>query len=190
MHAREGTRQRALHRITCEWGRWVTRHAVVCAVFQPDYKVRGLIGFNLGDRPVWYPGVPITVSGKHLVFNPGFDQAGPPPADEWPGGLLDGAYICDPWQVVAPAIATARAAGGREALGRWRDVFEARIPAGTIEDIIYEHTLHRLRGIIVRRGWFRRKTYSLLEIPPLAESLKIDYAAESVGAQETAPESP
>ena len=163
-------RQRDLHRVECLWGDEVHRHAALYPVFQRDYKVRGLIGFTPGQRPLWYPNIPFGIDGKTVRFKESHEDDAAKPIEEWEPDHLRGAYFCDPWQMLGAAIADAPNSGQ---LGKWSDLFEKRIPRGQIVDLAFEPTLHRVRGVVVRRGLFGSRMYSTWEIPALAETLDV-----------------
>lgn len=173
MGTRVARRQRDLNRVECVIGDEVHRHAALYPVFQRDYKVRGLIGFTPGQGPLWYPDIPYSIDGKTVRFKVPYADDAAKPIDGWDSDHLRGAYFCDPWQILAAAIAAAPNSGQ---LGEWRDLFRMRIPRGEIVDLSFEPALHRVRGVVVRRGLFGTRMYSTWEIPALADSLDASAA--------------
>jgi hypothetical protein len=164
-----GLLQHNLSRITCEWGRDVRTHDVVFPVFARDYKVLGILGYSLATEPVWYGEVPVHVGKRGLRFKAAFRERGPQPVGATESGLFDGTYICDPWGVVAVAIQSFSREKGRAVPV---NIHGQSFLGGEIVGTEFEPPLHRVRGLVVRRGTFRRQTLSVMALPALAESLR------------------
>lgn len=170
MYPSEGTRQKRLQRIACEWGRDVREHSFVYPVFTTNYRVNGVLAYSLGAEPVWYPGSPAAVEKRRLRFKAPFAEDGPLAARALHPDTFQGAYLCDPWRIIAEAV---RGYTQGRALTPPVDIFEYEVRGQPLIDVVYERPLHRVRGFVVRRGiFYRTRTLSVLEIPALAEALK------------------
>ncbi len=169
MHPAEGTRQKRLHRITCEWGRDVREHSFVYPLFTRDCRVNGVLAYSLGAEPVWYPAPPAAVEKRRLRFKAFAAEDGPLAIGALHADTFQGAYLCDPWRVIAEAV---RVYAQGRAMTPPTDIFEYGLRGRPLIDVVYERPLHRVRGFVVRRGTFyRTQTLSVLEIPALAEAL-------------------
>lgn len=189
MRPEEGTPQRHLYRVSCEWEGDVHEHGAAYPVFGADYKTHGVIGLTLGEELVWYPEAPSYVQRRHLRFKTTGAEERPLDLPDWPAGLLEERYLCDPWGVLVPLL---EGRGLAERVGRPTDLFGRRLMGGQFEprgttgrciDVVFEKPLHRVRGVTVRRGTFRTRTLSVLEMPALSEALLPDVRAAAGGEE-------
>ncbi|MCH7479183.1 MAG: hypothetical protein IIA14_13920 [SAR324 cluster bacterium] len=162
-----GTRQMSLRRITCHWGDDRQTHAALIPFFREDYKVFGMLGFSLGTPPVWYPSVPLNAEGGHCRFKDSETEK-PPALGDLEPGLFQGAFYFDPWRVVAPAF---RAGEGFPDFNSTVNLAVRTIQRRPIVDVLLERHLHRVRGLVLKRGLLRSRAISVLTIPPLAKAL-------------------
>jgi hypothetical protein len=164
-----GMRQRNLRRMDCYWGDAHTRHAALVPFFHNDYRVRGLVGYAVGEPPRWYPGVPVVVERRRLIFKTA-EREHPPAWSELEREHFAGAFFHDPWGMLeamlsvipdTPPMLDAMNLAGRRLQGR------------PVHDVIFEPPLHRVRAFEVRSGFFGTRTISILSMPALIESLDV-----------------
>ena len=162
-----GTRQMSLRRITCLWGDHRQSHSALIPFFRGDYKVFGMLGFSLGTPPVWYPSVPMNAERGLCRFKDSETER-PPALHELEPELFQGAFYFDPWRVVAPAF---RSGEGFPDFSGAVNLAARTIQRRPILDVLLERHLHRVRGLVLKRGLLRSRAISVLTIPPLAAAL-------------------
>lgn len=168
MSQRTGLEQRRLRRITVQWGPQTREHLAVVPLFDAGYKVLGVVGLDADTEPMWYPGPPLIVEPRRLVFKSSLSDASPA-WDEVPEGMLEGCYFHDAWgavQVLVPQLP------GAPSLRDSVNLAGNRIQGRPIQDVIFEPPLHRVRAFLLRRRWGRAQPVSVLMLPPLAQCLE------------------
>jgi hypothetical protein len=167
-HLMQGVRQEELRRVTCQWGDYSRSHSAILPFFQADYKVFGLMGFSLGTAPAWYPGVPVHIEKRMLLFKDAYADAPPPLAGLDEETFAD-AYYYDPWRVLAAVFATEP---GFPPLAGALNLADQKLLGKPITDLLFEAQLHRLRGFVLKGWLFRVHRISTLQIPNLAEAIE------------------
>ena len=162
------TGARSLRRYECRWGDFSRKHHLVIPIFQANHKVKGFLGFSVEDFPVWYPGIPIIVERKRLVFKSAYDDR-PPSWGEVDRELFADAYFFDPWDAVAsvlPRISQAPPLKGGINLAR------ATLQSRPMIDVYFEPALHRLRAIEVVDWLIFKRRIDVTTLPAFPEAIE------------------
>lgn len=156
------------------------RHPALLPIFGTDYKVRGMVGLLPLAPPLWYPGSPVAVTSERLVFKD-TDYAEPLPiaellalegeqaqdeAERWKDAL-----VFDPTRRIERWLRHSAAGRQDSMLPAPRNIAGQLLLGQPVLDVVYEPSLHRVRGFWVRRNWYSRHELSALGIPALRESL-------------------
>jgi hypothetical protein len=168
MDDRYGIEQRLLRRVSVRWGPQERRHLAMVPLFDPGYKVLGLVGLDSDAPPRWYPGVPLTVERGRMVFRSSLSTASP----EWsdvPPELLTECYFLDPWGAI---LALVPHVPGGPSLAGAVNLAGCRIRGERIVDIVFEPALHRVRALQLRGRWRRSGRVQVLRLPPLSQCLQ------------------
>lgn len=163
-----GVQQRTLRRTLCQWGDQSRTHFVLVPFFHSDYKVIGIVGWSPNEEPVWYPGVPVTVARRRLVFKGSLTEL-PPPWAELPADTFDGAYYHDSWGALKAEI---QMMPGAPSLERAANLAGSRLSGRIIVDVMFERPLHRVRAFVLKGRFFRNRIVSILSMPALTEALQ------------------
>ncbi len=163
-----GVQQRTLRRTLCQWGDQSRTHFVLVPFFHSDYKVIGIVGWSPNEEPVWYPGVPVIVERRRLVFKDAL-TALPPPWAELPANAFDEAYYHDSWGALKAEI---QMMPGAPSLERAANLAGSRLSNRRILDVLFEPPLHRVRAFVLKGQFFRNRTVSIMSMPALAEALQ------------------
>ena len=163
-----GVQQRTLRRTLCQWGDQSRTHFVLVPFFHSDYKVIGIVGWSPNEEPVWYPGVPVTVDRRRLVFKNSLTEL-PPPWAELPADTFDGAYYHDSWGALKAEI---QMMPGAPSLERAANIAGSRLSGRRILDVLFEPPLHRVRAFVLKGQFFRNRTVSIMSMPALTEALQ------------------
>jgi hypothetical protein len=157
--------QRRLRRFRVYWGPQVLRHEALVPVFDGSYKVFGLIALDAEAPPTWYPGAPLTVERRLLLFRSSLSEA-PPRWRDVPPELLQACFYFDPWgaiETLLPAVA------GAPSMAQATNLAASRIHGERVADVLFEPTLHRVRALMLRRGWGLAHRVEVLRLPPLRQ---------------------
>ena len=163
-----GVQQRTLRRTLCQWGDQSRTHFVLVPFFHSDYKVIGIVGWSPNEEPVWYPGVPLIVDRRRLVFKNSATEL-PPPWAELPADTFDGAYYHDSWGALKAEI---QMMPGAPSLERAANLAGSRLSGRRILDVLFEPPLHRVRAFVLKERFFRNRTVSIMSMPALTEALQ------------------
>ena len=163
-----GVQQRTLRRTLCQWGDQSRTHFVLVPFFHSDYKVIGIVGWSPNEDPVWYPGVPVTVERRRLVFKGSLTKL-PPPWAELPANAFDEAYYHDSWGALKAEI---QMMPGAPSLERAANLAGSRLSGRIIVDVMFERPLHRVRAFVLKGRFFRNRTVSIMSMPALTEALQ------------------
>ena len=161
----ELTGQRDLRKMECVWGKQIHQHLLVLPLFHADHKVQGMIGFSSRQHPLWYPGAPVAVERRRLIFKAAFYDR-PPPWGEVERDLFRGAYYFDSWLAVAnwwPRLPDAPSTEGGVNLAL------ATIRSHSIAEVYFEPSLHRLRALELRESFFRTRRADVFSLPSFAD---------------------
>jgi hypothetical protein len=165
MDDRTGVAHRRLTNLRVHWGPQVREHLAVVPLFEGGYRVLGLVGLAADADPVWYPGVPLVVQRKQLVFRSSHSEASPQ-WSEVPPGLLEGVYFLDPWGAILSLVPRLPGAPSLEGAV---NLATAQVRGERPVDLLYEPALHRVRAIRLRGRWGGSHLVSVLRLPALAE---------------------
>lgn len=170
MEHRMGMAQRRMRRMTVHWGPHSRTHLALLPIFDSSYKVLGMVGLDADaeQHPVWYPGNPLTVEPRRMVFKSSLSDA-PPQWNEIEPGLLEDSYFHDPWGAIHALVPRVPGAPSLEGAV---NLAGNRIRGQPIMDVVYEPTLHRVRALQLRGRWGRSRTVPILRLPGLRESLE------------------
>jgi hypothetical protein len=168
MGAPSGIEQRSLRRFGVRWGAELRRHDALVPLFDEACRVLGLVGLDVMTGVTWYPGVPLTVERRALIFKVGH-LAAPPAWSEVPPGLLERCGYFDRSGLLAVLMALQP---GAPSLAGALNLAGRRIGEGRVVDAIYEPTLHRVRALALRGRWGRVRRVSILRLPGLAAALR------------------
>lgn len=187
--ARGGLRQSALRGVAVQWGRSEERLARAVPFFAADYKVLGLLGVTPQGGLRWYGGTPAHASARHVAFK---DTAAGPPAEAaaaLDAKTLHDAFYFDPQEVLLIAATGQPAARALEAAV---NLARHRLLDRRVVDVVYERSLHRVRGFLLAGPLGRPHPLAVYAVPGLRASLepppdspetRMDPAAAAEAAQ-------
>lgn len=170
MQTPTGIPQRRLRRMTVHWGPHTREHLALVPIFDGGYKVLGLVGLDASPEsaPVWYPGPPLVMERRRMMFKSSLSDM-PPSWGEMDPGLLEDTYFHDPWgaiQALVPLVPDAPSLEGALNLAG------NRIQGRPIVDVVFEPPLHRVRAMELRGRWGRTRTVPILRMPALAQAVE------------------
>lgn len=167
MAAATGTEQRTLQRLTVQWGPQVRRYRVVVPFFDAGYKVLGLAAVGSDFGVTWYPGAPWKVEPHRLAYKDlGLDA--PPPWSEVPTGLLERAYFFDPTGAIALMLPRQP---GAPSLAGAVNLTGTSLRGQSVQDIVFEPALHRVRALMLGGRWGRVQRVSVMRLGALPRGL-------------------
>ncbi len=167
MQNMNGTHQSRLRRIIARWGKLQRRHKVLIPFFHDDYRVFGFMGVTPRVEPVWYPGLPVAVTPGEVSFK-SLERDVPPGLAECDPDTFEGAYFYDGSQELAQLVMLNQRYPSFE---RTVNLANYRLKGRRVTDLAFERTLHRVRGFIIRSGWFSTTHVSIMRISSLETEL-------------------
>lgn len=176
MNSNRSIGQRNLRRVICVWGDVEREHQLLLPLFGKDHKVRGLIGFSAQAPPVWYPEIPVMTQGRRMGFKSAYREH-PPPWEEVERDLFEGCYYFDIWSAMAGVLPTVP---GAPSIYGSVNLARARLLGRPILDVFFEPQLHRVRTLLVRERWWRKRHYDVLMLPAFAEAIDAPAAPDAV----------
>jgi len=186
MTVRTGITQRQLQRVTVHWGPQQRRHMALVPLFDAGYKVLGLAGLDMVGAPLWYPGVPLTVERRRLVFRSSLSDASPQ-WSEAPAEALDHCYFFDTWGAVQVLVPREP---GAPAFAHAVNLAGNRIQGERVLDVIFEPALHRVRAFLLRGRWGRRHEVLVFRVRALERAVRFGPAPIPDAAPTVPPAAP